>query len=213
MGQKVNPKGFRVGIYRDWDSQWFARRGNYAKLLLEDFQIRRYLERKLVGAEISSIKIAKAGDTIRVDIYSARPGVVIGKQGKEIETVRRDLGQLLGRSTVDVSVKEVENPDLDAVVVAKSIAEQLEKRASFKKVMKKAATTTMRAGAAGIKIRCSGRLGGAEIARDEWIRVGSTPLHTLRSDIDYALIEAHTTYGVIGVKVWICRGEYKLAKS
>lgn len=213
MGQKVNPKGFRTGIYRDWDSHWFARRGNYAKLLLEDFKIRGYLEKKLVGAEISSIKIDKAGDTIRIDIYSARPGVVIGKQGREIENLRRDMIRLLGRDTVDVSVKEVENPDLDAVVLAKGIAEQLEKRASFKKVMKKAATAAMKAGARGIKIRCSGRLGGAEIARDEWIRIGSTPLHTLRSDVDYALIEAHTTYGVLGVKVWVCRGEYKLAKG
>jgi len=213
VGQKVNPKGFRTGIYRDWDSQWFARRGNYAKLLLEDVQIRQYLEKKLVGAEISSIKISKAGDAIKIDIYSARPGVVIGKQGREIESLRRDMVKLLGRDSVEVSVKEVENPDLDAVVLAKGIAEQLEKRASFKKVMKKAATAAMKAGARGIKVRCSGRLGGAEIARDEWIRIGSTPLHTLRSDVDYALIEAHTTYGVIGVKVWVCRGEYKLAKG
>jgi small subunit ribosomal protein S3 len=212
VGQKVNPKGFRVGIYRDWDSQWFARRGNYAALLKEDLEIRRYLEKRLSGAEISSVKIAKAGDVIRIDIYSARPGVVIGKQGREIESLRRELVKLLGRDTVEVSVKEVENPDLDAMVVARAIAEQLEKRASFKKVMKKAATATMKAGARGIKIRCSGRLGGAEIARDEWMRVGSTPLHTLRSDIDYGFVEAHTTYGIIGVKTWICRGEYKLSK-
>lgn len=212
MGQKVNPKGFRVGIYRDWDSQWFARRNNYAELLKEDIEIRRYLEKRLKGAEVSSIKIAKAGDAIRIDIYSARPGIVIGRQGKEIESLRRELVKLLGRETVEVSVKEVENPDLDAVVVARAIAEQLEKRASFKKVMKKAATASMKAGALGIKIRCSGRLGGAEIARDEWMRVGSTPLHTLRSDVDYGFIEAHTTYGVIGVKTWICRGEYKLSK-
>ena len=213
MGQKVNPKGFRTGIYRDWDSQWFARHGNYSKLLFEDLSIRKYLDKRLAGAEVSSVKIAKAGDTIKIDIYSARPGIVIGKQGSEIERLRRDLSKLLKRDTVEVSVKEVENADLDAVVVGKGIAEQLERRVSFKKAMKRAATATMKAGARGIKIRCSGRLGGAEIARDEWIRVGSTPLHTLRSDIDYALIEAHTTYGVIGVKVWICRGEYKLAKG
>ena len=213
MRQKVNPRGFRTGVYRDWDSQWFARRGNYAKLLLEDFKIRRYIEKKLVGAEISSIKIAKAGDTIKIDIYSARPGIVIGKQGREIENLRRDLVRFLKRDSVEVSVKEVDNPDLDAIILAKGIAEQLEKRASFKKVMKKAATAAMKAGARGIKIRCSGRLGGAEIARDEWIRIGSTPLHTLRSDIDYGLIEAHTTYGVIGVKVWVCRGDYKIAKG
>lgn len=213
MGQKVNPRGFRTGIYRDWDAQWFARRGNYAKLLLEDMAIRRYVEKKLRGAEISSVKIAKAGDNIRVDIYSARPGVVIGKQGKEIENVRRDLSKMLGRQTVEVSVKEVDSPGLDAAVVGRGIADQLEKRVSFKKVMKKAAMATMKAGARGIKICCAGRLAGAEIARDEWIRVGSTPLHTLRSDIDYALTEAHTTYGVIGVKVWICRGEYKITKG
>ncbi len=213
MGQKVNPKGFRVGIYRDWDSQWFARRGNYAELLKEDLMIRRYLDKRLVGAEVSVVKIAKAGDVIRIDIHSARPGIVIGRQGKDIETLRKDLIKLLGRATVEVSVKEVENPDLDAVVVAKGIAEQLEKRASFKKVMKKVAAASMKAGARGIKIRCSGRLGGAEIARDEWIRVGSTPLHTLRSDIDYGFVEAHTTYGVIGVKTWICRGEYKQSKG
>ncbi len=213
MGQKVNPKGFRVGIYRDWDSQWFARRGNYGKLLLEDVKIRRFLDKRLPKAEISCVKILKAGDAIKIEIYSARPGVVIGKQGREIEALRKELIKLLGRASVEVSVKEVENPDLDAVVVAKGIAEQLEKRVSFKKVMKKAAMATMKAGARGIKIRVAGRLGGAEIARDEWLRIGSTPLHTLRSDIDYWLAEALTTYGMIGVKVWICRGEYKIAKS
>lgn len=213
MGQKVNPRGFRTGVYRDWDSHWFARRGNYGKLLLEDFAIRNYVEKKLRGAEVSAVKIDKAGDNIRVDIHSGRPGVVIGKQGKEIENIRRDLSKLLRRNSVEVSVKEVENPDLDAVILARAIAEQLEKRASFKKVMKKASMAALKAGAKGIKIRVSGRLGGAEIARDEWLRSGSTPLHTLRSDIDYGFIEAHTTYGVIGVKVWVCRGEYKVAKS
>ncbi len=213
MGQKVHPIGFRTGIYRDWDSTWFARRGDYAKLLLEDVKVREYIEKKLPGAEVSTIRIEKAGDNIRVDIYSARPGVVIGRQGKEIEGLRHALAKILGRPTVDVSVKEIEKPDLDATVVAKGIAEQLERRVSFKRAMKKAAMATMKAGAKGIKIRCSGRLGGAEIARDEWIRLGSTPLHTLRSDIDYALVEALTTYGIIGIKVWICRGEYKLPKS
>jgi len=213
VGQKVHPKGFRTGIYRDWDSKWFARRGDYAKLLREDVKVRSYLEKRLPGAEISAIQIAKAGDSMRVDILSARPGVVIGKQGKEIEALRNELSRVLGRTNVEVSVKEIEKPELDAVVVGKSIAEQLERRVSFKKAMKKAALGTMKAGALGIKIRCSGRLGGAEIARDEWVRLGSTPLHTLRSDIDYALVEALTTYGIIGVKVWICRGEYSLPKS
>ena len=212
MGQKVNPKGFRTGIYLDWDSTWFARRGDYAKLLREDVEIRKLINKKLPGGEISTIKIAKAGENVRVEIYSARPGVVIGKQGKEIEGLRYDLTKLLGR-TVEVSVKEIEKPDLDATVVAKIIADQLERRVSFKRAMKRAAMATMKAGAKGIKIRCSGRLGGAEIARDEWIRLGSTPLHTLRADIDYALVEALTTYGIIGVKVWICRGEYPTSKS
>lgn len=212
MGQKVNPIGFRVGIYRGHSSRWFARRQNYAQLVFEDIKIRNYIEKRkdLAGAEISTIEIEKAGDNIRVIIHSARPGVVIGKKGQEIDFLRKDLGRLLNRENVEVSVQEIPTPELDAVIVAKSIAEQLERRASFKKVMKKAATAAMKAGARGIKIRCAGRLGGAEIARDEWIRVGSTPLHTLRADIDYGFIEALTTYGKLGVKVWICRGEYKL---
>lgn len=213
MGQKVHPRGFRTGIYRDWDGTWFARRGEYGKLLLEDVKIRKFIEQKLPGAEISVVKISKAGDNLRVEIHSARPGLVIGKQGKEIDMLRTSLSKLLKRPNVEVSVKEVEKPDLDAMVVAKSIAEQLERRVSFKRAMKKAAMATMKAGALGTKIRCAGRLGGAEIARDEWIRLGSTPLHTLRSDIDYALFEALTTYGIIGIKVWICRGEFPLQKS
>lgn len=209
MGQKVNPIGFRTGIYRNWDSQWFARRQNYAQLVLEDLQIRKYIENKkdLSGAEISSIAIEKTGENVRVIIHAARPGVVIGKKGQEIDTLRKELASMLNRSNVDVSVQEIKTPELDATIVAKSIADQLEKRASFKKVLKKAATSAMKAGARGIKICVSGRLGGAEIARSEWIRVGSTPLHTLRADIDYSLQEALTTYGKIGVKVWICRGE------
>lgn len=209
MGQKVNPIGFRTGIYRNWDSQWFARRQDYAQLVLEDLQIRNYIESKkdLAGAEISSIAIEKTGENVRVIIHAARPGVVIGKKGQEIDVLRKELATMLHRGNVDVSVQEVKNPELDATVVAKSIADQLEKRASFKKVLKKAATSAMKAGARGIKICVSGRLGGAEIARSEWIRVGSTPLHTLRADIDYSLQEALTTYGKIGVKVWICRGE------
>lgn len=216
MGQKVNPIGFRVGIYRDHSSHWFARRQNYAQFVFEDLAIRKFIKNKksLSGAEISTIEIEKAGDiergNLKVIIHAARPGVVIGKKGQEIEFLRKDLADYLGRSNVEVSVQEIKNPDLDAVIVAKSIAEQLEKRGSFKKLMKKAATATMKSGAKGIKIRCAGRLGGAEIARDEWLRIGSTPLHTLRSDIDYGFVEALTTYGKIGVKVWICRGDYKL---
>ncbi len=211
MGQKVNPIGFRLGIYRPWNSRWFARHQNYAQLVFEDLKIRKYIEQALPGADVSTIEIEKTGDSnLKVIIHSASPGRVIGKKGQEIDLLRKNLARLLGRENVEVSVQEVKHPELDALIVAKSIAEQLEKRASFKKVMKKAATAAMKSGARGVKIRCSGRLGGAEIARDEWIRIGSTPLHTLRSDIDYGFAEAHTTFGVIGVKVWICRGEYKL---
>lgn len=210
MGQKVHPIGFRIGVYLNWPSRWFARRREkYADLLLEDIKIRKLIEQSLSNAEISSIEIERAGENVRVIINSARPGVVIGKKGQEIDTLRQALSRLTGRTNIEVSVQEVKNPEFDATIVAKNIAEQLEKRASFKKVMKKAALTIMKARARGVKIRCSGRLGGAEIARDEWIRIGSTPLHTLRADIDYGFAEAHTTYGVIGVKVWICRGEYK----
>ncbi len=208
MGQKVHPIGFRLGIYRTWLARWFAR-DSYGKLLMEDLKIRKYLEEKLKDAEISNIEIEKTGDNVRVVIHSGRPGVVIGKKGQEIDTLKLVLAKMLGKSNVEVSVQEVKNPELDAMLVAKGIAEQLERRVSHKKAMKRATASSMRAGAKGIKIRCSGRLQGAEIARDEWERVGSTPLHTLRADIDYGLAEAKTTYGIIGVKVWICRGEYQ----
>lgn len=209
MGNKVNPIGFRVGVYRSWNSRWFART-SYAQQVLEDVKIRAYLEKELRDAEISNIEIEKTVNNIRVIIHSARPGVVIGKKGQEIDALRRKLNRLLGKETVEVSVQEVKNPDLDAILVAKNIADQLVRRASFKKVMKKATSTALRAGAKGINICCSGRLGGAEIARSEWVRIGSVPRHTLRSDIDYGLAEALTTYGIIGVKVWICRGDYKI---
>lgn len=210
MGQKVNPLGMRLGIYRTWDSRWFAR-GSYGKELFEDLAIRKFLGKKLANAEVSRIEIEKAGDNVRVIINSARPGVVIGKRGQEIDNLRKALSEKIGKKNVEVSVQEVQNPELDAVLVAKSIAEQIERRVGFKKAMKRAAITAMKAGAKGIKIRCAGRLGGAEIAREEWTRVGSVPLHTLRSDIDYGFVEASTTFGIIGVKVWICRGEFQHA--
>ena len=210
MGQKVNPVGFRVGVYRDWDSRWFAR-DSYGKQVLEDIEIRKYLESSLENAEISRIEIEKAGDNVRVILRSGRPGVIIGKRGQEIESLRSELGSRLHKKNIDISVQEVKQPELDAVLVAKNIASQLVKRASYKKAMKRAAESAMRAGAKGIKICCAGRLQGAEIARDEWVIIGSVPLHTLRSDIDYALAEAHTTYGVIGVQVWICKGDYRRA--
>jgi small subunit ribosomal protein S3 len=202
--------GFRVGVYRDWDSRWFAR-DSYGKQVLEDIEIRKYLESSLENAEISRIEIEKAGDNVRVILRSGRPGVIIGKRGQEIESLRSELGSRLNKKNIDISVQEVKPPELDAVLVAKNIASQLVKRASYKKAMKRAAESAMRAGAKGIKICCAGRLQGAEIARDEWVIIGSVPLHTLRSDIDYALAEAHTTYGVIGVQVWICKGDYRRA--
>jgi len=210
VGQKVHPLGFRLGIYRWWPSRWFARREKYSTLVLEDIKTREFIEKTLPNAEISTIEIERAGESIKVIIHSARPGAVIGKKGLEIENLRKDLSKLVKKSNIEVSVQEIKNPELDAVIVAKNIADQIEKRASYKKVMKRAAASIMKSGAKGVKIRVAGRLAGAEIARDEWIRVGSTPLHTLRSDIDYGFEEAHTTYGVIGVKVWICRGEFKL---
>jgi small subunit ribosomal protein S3 len=210
VGQKVNPVGFRVGVYRDWDSRWFAR-DSYGKQVLEDIKIRKHLESVLENAEIARIEIEKAGDNVRVILHSGRPGVIIGKRGQEIESLRTELASHLHKKNIDISVQEVKQPELDAVLVAKNIAAQLVKRASYKKAMKRAADSAIRAGAKGIKICCSGRLQGAEIARDEWAIVGSVPLHTLRSDIDYALAEARTTYGIIGVQVWICKGEYRRA--
>ena len=210
MGQKVNPIGFRVGVYRDWDSRWFAR-DSYGKQVLEDIKIRKYLESVLENAEIARIEIEKAGDNVRVILRSGRPGVIIGKRGQEIESLRTELSSRLNKKNIDITVQEVKQPELDAVLVAKNIAAQLVKRASYKKAMKRAADSAIRAGAKGIKICCAGRLQGAEIARDEWVIIGSVPLHTLRSDIDYALAEALTTYGVIGVRVWICKGEYRRA--
>lgn len=211
MGQKVHPIGFRVGIYRDWVSRWFAR-DSYGKELLEDIKIRRFINKTLENAEISKVEIDKAGDNIRVVVFSGRPGMVIGKKGQEIEQLRAKLNSLLGgKKNIEVSVQEIKNPEIDAMLVAKSIAAQLAGRGSYKKAMKKAAVSGLRSGAKGVKICCAGRLNGAEIARTEWTRVGSIPLHTLRSDIDYGFAEAHTTYGIIGVKVWICKGEFQHA--
>lgn len=217
MGQKVNPIGFRIGVYRSWDSRWFARKQThphaYAQSFLEDLTIRNYIEKNFPRAEIEHIEIEKTGDNVRVIVHSAAPGRMIGKRGQEIDALRRNLAALLKKTEVEVTVQEVKNPELSATVIAKSIADQLVNRASFKKVTKKAVASAMRAGAKGIKIRTAGRLGGAEIARDEFVRVGSMPLHTLRSDIDYGFAEAKTTYGIIGVKVWVCRGDYKIAPS
>ncbi len=210
MGQKVNPIGLRVGIYRDWDSRWFARkRKNYGLYLLQDVKIRKFLEENLEKAEISRVEIERAGETVRVIVHSGRPGVVIGKKGQEIDSLRRQLAQMLGVPSVEVSVQEIKQPELDATLIAKNIAEQLVRRASYKKATKRAAISALKGGARGIKICCAGRLAGADIARCEWVRMGSVPLHTLRADIDYGSAVAKTTFGAIGIKVWVCRGEYQ----
>jgi small subunit ribosomal protein S3 len=211
VGQKVHPLGFRLGVYRDWDARWFARGNSYGDLVLEDLKIREYLESLLNKAEVSRLEIEKAGDNIRIVIHTARPGLVIGKKGQEIDSLRRKIGQRFGKN-VDISVQEVSNPEMDAVLIAKNIAMQLQRRVSFKQAMKRAALSAMRSGAKGIKICCAGRLGGAEIARSEWVRIGSTPLHTLRANIDYGFAEAKTTYGIIGVKVWLGKGEFQNIK-
>lgn len=208
MGQKVHPIGFRLGVFRAWPSRWFARGNTYGDLVMEDLRIRKYLDGVLERAELALVEIEKSGDNVRVVVHVGRPGLVIGKGGQGIDGIRAQLSKLLGKN-VEVSVQEVKKPELDATLVAKNIASQLEKRVSFKRAMKKVAQTAMRAGARGIKICTAGRLGGAEIARTEWTRVGSVPLHTLRADIDYGFAEAKTTYGIIGVKVWICKGEYQ----
>lgn len=212
MGHKVNPISFRTGIYRGWSSRWFSDR-SYANNLLQDFKIRKFLDSNLDQAELACIEVERAGENVKIIVHSGRPGMVIGKGGKEIETMRKDLASLIGLPTVEISVQEVRQPELDATLIARNIAAQLERRASYKKVMKRAAMSSLKSGARGVKICCSGRLAGAEIARTEWVRVGASPLHTLRADIDYGFAQAYTTYGVIGVKVWICRGEYQLAKN
>ncbi len=207
MGQKVNPKGFRLAVRRDWESRWFANKGDYAAAVNEDYRIREFLREKLKGASVPRIFIERAGQRIRVKIYTARPGVVIGQKGAALETLKSDLSKYLGKDVI-VDIQEVKKPDLVAYLVAESVALQLERRISFRRAIKKAITTSMGMGADGIKIQCSGRLGGAEIARTEWQRKGRIPLHTLRENIDYGFAEAHTVYGKIGVKCWLClKGE------
>ena len=206
MGQKVHPVGFRLGIFEDWHAHWFIKKG-YGIEVLEDLRIRKYLKNKLNDIEIGKIVIDKAVDNVKISILSSRPGVIIGKKGVGIEKIKQDLHDLLNKN-IELSVQEVRSRDLSAVLVAKSIAEQLEKRVNYKRLLKKAGFAAMKNGAKGIKICVAGRLGGAEIARIEWLRLGSVPLHTLRSNVDFYIAEAITTYGVIGVKVWICKGEY-----
>jgi len=206
VGQKVHPNGFRLGIYEDWKARWFAKK-SYGKALIEDIKLRQYLRNRLSKTDVAKIEIEKAVDNIRVIIHASRPGIIIGKKGQGIDRLREALRVEFGKN-VDVSVQEVRKPEMSAQLVAEGIAEQLVKRASYKRLMKRSGFSAMKAGAKGIKICCSGRLSGAEIARTEWVRLGSVPLHTLRSNVQYALAEAKTTYGIIGVKVWICKGEY-----
>jgi small subunit ribosomal protein S3 len=212
MGQKVNPIGFRLGIYKSWPSRWFARGNAYGDLVIEDMRIRQFIDERLERGEISCVEIEKAGDLVRIIVHSGRPGGIIGKRGQGADALKTQLSKLLGKN-VDISVQEIKKPEMDALLVAKNIAEQLEKRGSFKRAMKRAAQSAKRSGALGIKICCGGRLGGAEIARKEWLRVGSVPLHTLRKDIDYGFAEALTTYGVTGVKVWIYKGDYQRVRE
>ncbi len=205
MGQKVNPKGFRIGVIRDWDARWYTKK-DFQEYLLEDHKVRSYLKEKLYAAGISRIEIERAANRLRVNIHTAKPGIVIGRGGAEVEVLRQKLEAMTGKK-VNINITEVKRPELDAQLVAESVAASLEKRIAFRRAMKQTVTRTMRMGGEGIKIMCSGRLAGAEIARTEWYAEGKVPLHTLRADIDYGFAEANTTYGKIGVKVWIYRGE------
>mgnify|MGYP000892604110 CR=1 FL=1 len=205
MGQKVHPKGLRVGIIRGWESNWYADK-NYAELLHEDIKIRKYIKAQLFAAGISGVEIERAANRIKASIRTAKPGIVIGRGGAEVELLRKTLEKMTGKK-VNVNIIEIKKPELDAQLVSEGIAAQLEKRVAFRRAMKQAVSRTMRIGAQGVKISSSGRLAGAEIARSEWYSEGKVPLHTLRADIDYGFAEANTTYGKIGVKVWIYKGE------
>ncbi|MCB2180720.1 MAG: 30S ribosomal protein S3 [Desulfobulbaceae bacterium] len=205
MGQKVNPIGLRLNIVRSWESTWYADR-DYSKFLLEDQKIRKFLKKRLYHAGISKINIARTGEKLNLKLHTARPGIVIGKKGSEIENLKKELNKLTSKQCV-VDIQEVRRPEADAQLVAENVALQLERRIAFRRAMKKAVNIALKFGAKGIKISCSGRLGGAEMARREWTREGRVPLHTLRADIDYGVAEAKTTYGIIGVKVWIFKGE------
>ncbi len=205
MGQKVNPIGFRLGINKTWDSQWFAEK-NYSELLHEDIKIKRYLKSKFYHAGISRIEIERAADKAKVNIHAARPGILIGRKGSEIEKLKKDL-EKISKSDPIINILEVRKPEIDAQLVAENISLQLERRVAFRRAMRRSVTSAMKFGAKGIRVTCSGRLGGAEMARREWYREGKVPLHTLRANIDYGFAEAHTTYGLIGVKVLIFHGE------
>ena len=209
MGQKVNPVGIRLGITRDWASRWYADSKSFPEFVNTDWKIREFIKKKLSDASVSKIQIERPARKAHITIHTARPGIVIGKKGEDIEKLRSELAKMIGMNISDVriNISEVRKPELDAQLVAEGIAQQLERRVMFRRAMKRAVTNTMRVGAEGVKVKVGGRLNGAEIARSEWYREGRVPLHTLRADIDYGVAEAHTTYGVIGVKVWIFKGE------
>jgi len=206
VGQKVNPKGLRIGIIKDWEGKWYADKKNFSVLLLEDFNIRKVIKNKLYAAGISRIQIERAANKVKISIHTARPGIVIGRGGAEVENLRKQLEKMTGKQ-VNVNIVEIKVPELDAQLMAENVASQLERRIAFRRAMKQSVGRAMKMGAKGIRIACSGRLAGAEIARTEWYSEGKVPLHTLRADIDYGFAEANTTYGKIGVKVWIYKGE------
>lgn len=206
MGQKVNPTGIRLGIVKDHTSVWYADKREYASKLLNDLQVREYLEGQLKAASVSRIDIERPAQNAKITIHTARPGIVIGKKGEDVEKLRNAVSKMMG-VPVHINIEEIRKPELDAKLVAQSVASQLERRVMFRRAMKRSVQNAMRLGAKGIKIQVGGRLGGAEIARSEWYREGRVPLHTLRADIDYGTFEAHTTYGVLGIKVWIFKGE------
>jgi small subunit ribosomal protein S3 len=206
MGQKVHPTGFRLGITKNWISNWYAKK-NYGELLHEDIFLRKYIKKQLFHAGISKIEIERPGNRIKINIHTARPGIIIGKKGVEIDKLKEELQGLTNNKQIFINIKEVRRPEIDAQLVAENIALQLERRVSFRRVLKRSVNTALRFGAKGIKVYCAGRLAGAEMARTEWYREGQVPLHTIRADIDYGFAEAKTTYGMIGVKVWIYKGD------
>jgi small subunit ribosomal protein S3 len=205
LGQKVHPIGFRLGVIKTWDSKWYSK-GDYAKLLHEDLKLREFLKKRLYTSGVSKIEIERAANKAKINIYTARPGLIIGKKGSEVETLKKDLAKLTDKE-IYLNIQEVRKPELDAQLLAENVALQLERRIAFRRAMKKSVTSALKFGAKGIRITCSGRLGGAEMSRTEWYREGRVPLHTLRADIDYGFAEAKTTYGIIGVKVLIYKGE------
>src|SRR5881392_1618452 len=216
MGQKVNPYGFRLGVTTDWKSRWFADRKEYGQYVIEDWKIRNYLMTELPHAAISRIEVERTRDRLRVDVHTARPGIVIGRRGSEADRLRAALAKMTGNNKVQLNIQEIKQPELDAVLIAQGVADQLAGRVNFRRAMKRAVQNAQKAGAQGIKVQCSGRLNGAEMSRTEWYLEGRVPLHTLRADIDYGFREARTTYGRIGIKVWLYKGDilpYKITSD